>query len=231
MSAPPSFAYVGSELSIFEKAHNWKKYWRTQIAPYVRGDVLEVGAGIGANTRILASLAFDSWTALEPDAALAGRIELLSPRHSKLVGTLDDVRSFFDAILYIDVLEHIEDHGGEMRRAAARLKPGGALIVLAPAHPFLYTPFDAAIGHFRRYTRASLRAVAPENLTMAHLAYLDCAGVLASAANRLLLRSAAPTERQILTWDRFLVPVSRILDRMLAGRVGKSVLGIWRRAG
>ena len=42
----------------------------------------------------------------------------------------------FDAILYIDVLEHIEDDRAEMARAAARLKPGGALIVLAPAHPF-----------------------------------------------------------------------------------------------
>jgi len=228
MSAAPPFAYVGSELSIFEKAHNWKSYWRDQIAPYVGGDVLEVGAGIGANTRVLADLPFESWTALEPDAGLAEQIELPTPRHRKLVGTLEEVAEHFDAILYIDVLEHIEDDRGEMQRAAEHLKPGGALIVLAPAHPFLYTPFDKAIGHFRRYTRGSLAAVAPAGLDEARLVYLDSAGMLASAANRVLLKASMPTERQILTWDRVLVPVSCAIDRVFAGRVGKSVLGIWR---
>jgi hypothetical protein len=116
-----------------------------------------------------------------------------------------------------------------MARAAARLNPGGALIVLAPAHPFLFTPFDAAIGHFRRYTRASLRAVAPGTLRVEKLVYLDAAGMLASAANRWLLQSSMPTERQILTWDRLLVPVSRLIDPLFAGGVGKSVLGIWRK--
>ena len=81
--------------------------------------------------------------------------------------------------------------------------------MLSPAHPFLFTPFDAAIGHFRRYTRASLHRAAPATLSLEKLVYLDAAGMLASAGNRLLLRSAMPTERQILTWDRLLVPVSR----------------------
>jgi SAM-dependent methyltransferase len=228
MSAAPTFTYPGAELAIFDKAQNWKRYWRARIAPYIHGHVLEVGAGIGANTRLLADLEFSSWTALEPDATLAAKIELPSERHLKLVGTLADIRGRYDAILYIDVLEHIEDDRGELARAADHLNPGGALIVLAPAHPFLYTPFDSAIGHFRRYTCGSLKAAAPAGLVQAHLGYLDCAGMLASAANRLLLRSDMPTESQVLTWDRFLVPVSRILDPALAGRIGKSILGIWR---
>jgi SAM-dependent methyltransferase len=230
--ADSQFQYAGSELELFEKARNWKAYWRAQIAAFVRGEVLEVGAGIGANTLTLASLDYTRWTCLEPDAALASRIVLpQGGRHQHVIGTIDDLSSEakFDAILYIDVLEHIEDDRAEMARAAARLKPGGAVIVLSPAHPFLFTPFDAAIGHFRRYTRASLAASAPESLRVEKLVYLDAAGMLASAANRLLLQSAMPTERQILTWDRLLVPVSRLIDPIFAGRVGKSVLGIWRR--
>ena len=159
---------------------------------------------------------------------LAARIELpAGGRHKTVVGTIADLNAEakFDAILYIDVLEHIEDDRAEMTRAAARLKPGGALIVMSPAHPFLFTPFDAAIGHFRRYTRASLHQTAPTTLSVEKLVYLDAAGMLASAANRMLLRSAMPTERQILTWDRLLVPVSRLIDPLFAGRVGKNVLG------
>ena len=232
MSAAAEFKYAGSELKLFEKARNWKAYSQTQICDYVRGDVLEVGAGIGANTMSLAELDFRRWTCLEPDAALAAQVRLPpGGRHEAAAGTIGDLPAAakFDTILYLDVLEHIEDDRGEMSRAAARLNPGGCVIVLAPAHPFLFTAFDAAIGHFRRYTRASLREAAPATLSEEKLVYLDAAGMLASAANRLLLRSAMPTEQQILTWDRLLVPVSRRIDGLLAGRVGKSVLGIWRK--
>jgi len=224
------FEYAGAELHLFEKARNWKNYWRNQIAGYVGGEVLEVGAGIGANTKLLADLSYHRWTSLEPDAALASQIEKQSQRHRILTSTIAGLpaEERFDTILYIDVLEHIEGDREEMRGAAAHLRPGGHLIVLAPAHPFLYTPFDSAIGHFRRYTRASLQAVAPGNLRAIRIVYLDSAGMLASAANRMLLKSAMPTERQILTWDGWLVPVSSVLDRLFGWRFGKSVIGIWR---
>src|SRR5262249_30583866 len=132
-------------------------------------------------------------------------------------------------ILYLDVLEHIVDDRGELARAARRLAPNGRLVVLAPAHPWLYTPFDRAIGHHRRYTRASLRALAPDGVRELLLRYLDAAGLAASLGNRLVLRSAQPTSRQIRTWDRWLVPCSRWLDRATFGRIGKSVLGVWRK--
>jgi SAM-dependent methyltransferase len=225
----PSFEYPGSELGLFEKAVRWKRYWRTHIAPFIHGSVLEAGAGIGSNTQLLASLPYRSWTCLEPDAALAAQIELPTGLHRKTVGTIADLPGCFDTIVYIDVLEHIEDDAAEMARAAARLNPGGHLIVLAPAHRFLYAPFDAAVGHFRRYCRASLRMAAPAGLREAKLVYLDAAGLIASAANRLLLRQPMPTERQILTWDRLMIPISRVIDPVLGHRLGKSVLGVWQR--
>jgi len=227
------FEYCGSELALFEKATHWKAYWRDEITEFVKGDVLEVGAGIGANTKLLAGLDYRSWSCLEPDARLAAEIETpQGGRHRTVVGTIGDLppADRFDTILYIDVLEHIEDDHAELIRASERLNPGGALIVLSPAHQFLYSRFDAGIGHFRRYTRASLRAAAPANLVPARIMYLDSAGMLASTANRLLLKSAMPTERQILTWDRVLVPASRVIDRVFAGNLGKTVLAIWRLA-
>src|ERR1700690_1695262 len=110
--------YVGSELALFEKAVNWKRYWSAAVEPYVRGDALEVGAGIGANTRVLAGLPHQTWTSLEPDAALAARPPPVGPAHRRLVGTLSDLNERFDTILYIDVLEHIADDRAEMVCAA-----------------------------------------------------------------------------------------------------------------
>lgn len=219
---------MGSELALFEKARNWKTYWRSVIAPFVHGAVLEAGAGIGANTRLLRELPHSRWTALEPDAALSAQIE---GADEVLTGTLDDLPNErrFDTILYIDVLEHIQDDRAELKHAAAHLNDGGHVIVLSPAHNFLFTPFDSAIGHFRRYSRESLRQAAPPELALRTLIYLDSAGMLASLGNRLLLRRSMPTESQILTWDRVLVPLSRALDPIFAGRVGKSVVGVWSR--
>ncbi len=225
---PPTaeFQYIGSELTLFANARNWKAYWRSVIAPFVHGEVLEAGAGMGANTQLLLELPHSRWTALEPDAALSAQI---AGADEVLTGTLDGLpqERRFDTILYIDVLEHIADDRAQLERAAAHLNHGGHIVVLSPAHPFLFTPFDSAIGHFRRYTRDSLRRAAPPQLALCKLIYLDSAGMLASLGNRLFLRSSMPTEKQIFTWDRLLVPISRALDPVLGGRAGKSVLGVW----
>jgi len=223
------YQYAGSELEIFEQARNWKAYLRRSMRPYLAGSVLEVGAGLGANTRQFASLSFDRWTCLEPDESLLAQIEP-SDRRELIAGDLSvlDSSRRFDAILYIDVLEHIADDSDELRSAAAHLKPRGTLIVLSPAHSWLFTPFDQAIGHHRRYTRKSLQAAAPHFLHREKLIYLDSAGMLASLANRLLLNQSMPTAAQIRTWDTFLVPCSRCIDPLFFGAVGKSVLGVWR---
>lgn len=232
------FAYAGGELELFRLARNWKAYWKKRLARYVSGRVLEVGAGIGANTATLADLAAEEWVCLEPDPALAARLAAaLGERRRNAracrvhTGTLRDLppEPHFDSVLYLDVLEHIEDDHGEVAEAARRLCAGGHLVVLAPAHPVLFSPFDRAIGHFRRYTRASLAAAAPPGLRPVRLIYLDAVGLFASLANRLLLNQSLPTRRQILAWDRFMVPASRWIDPLLGYRVGKSVMGIWRK--
>ena len=232
-----SYTYVGSELDLFAAAVHWKSYVRRQVLPHLGRDVLEVGAGHGGTTRVLCDGRADRWLCLEPDASLADRLRAaigdgeLPDCCRMRIGTLADLddRDRFDTILYMDVLEHIEDDGGELALAADRLRPGGRLIVLSPAHQWLFTPFDAAIGHYRRYTRRTLAAAAPAALQPVRLAYLDAAGMLASLGNRLVLKSAMPNKGQIAVWDRFLVPCSRWVDPMLGYALGKSVLGVWRK--
>ena len=58
--------YIGAELEIFAAASNWKTYIAQKIGQFIHGRVLEVGAGIGANTRVLYSARVCEWTCLEP---------------------------------------------------------------------------------------------------------------------------------------------------------------------
>ena len=91
----------------------------------------------------------------------------------------------------------------------------------------MFSPFDAAIGHYRRYDRKSLLSAKPEDLHVERLFYLDSVGLLASLGNRLLLRASSPTAAQIALWDGKMVPVSRWLDPVLGLRLGKTIVAVF----
>jgi hypothetical protein len=232
-----TLCYPGGELELFAAATNWKRYVATLVAPYVVSPVLEVGAGIGAHVPFLFKPAIQDWCCLEPDRRLASHIadriahrEL--PAACRVVnGTLDrlDTSDLFGTVLYLDVLEHIADDRAELARATTRLADGGSLIVLAPGHQFLFSEFDRAIGHYRRYGAEALRSLAPPQCRLVCCRMLDTAGFFLSLGNRVLLRSASPSPQQIAFWDKAVVPLSRVLDRCLGYRFGKSVLAVWTK--
>lgn len=231
------FKYVGTELDLFREAVNWKSYWGSYIYKYMAGDVLEVGAGIGQNTLLLCNSDVKRWICLEPDQILCAFIHEsikshpIAKQYEIFKGTLADLGSeqLFDIIIYIDVIEHIKDDQSEMKAAAYHLKKDGRLIVLAPAHQWLFTAFDASTGHYRRYNKRTLISITPETLTLERMFYLDTVGLVASLVNRLFLKQSMPTIKQIKFWDKIMVRCSRILDFILFYKIGKSILGIWRK--
>ena len=114
MTANADSTYIGNELELFSHAQNWKRYWCSLILPFLRGGVLEVGAGMGTNTRLLRNEHQQRWVCLEPDGRLLEEFEhsvALNPLPQKCEmrqGTIGDMPAAekFDALIYIDVLEH-----------------------------------------------------------------------------------------------------------------------------
>src|SRR5688572_14599335 len=96
---------------------------------WIQGDVLEVGAGIGSNTLLLHNPKVSSWLCLEPDETLAQSarkaVAELSGCRVHVGTTASAELGRYDAVLYIDVLEHIENDVGELARATSLLKDGG----------------------------------------------------------------------------------------------------------
>jgi len=230
-----SFKYQGGELVLFQYAKNWKEYFSQQITPYINGNVLETGAGIGATTLLLNNGCYAKWLLLEPDREMSKILdkkisEKELPANCKLqTGTIDQLTEIFDTILYIDVLEHIESDKEEIKKAAALLSNGGHLIVLSPAFQFLYNPFDKAIGHYRRYNKKMLRQLTPATLKMLNCRYYDTTGYFAALVNKFLLRQKYPTIKQVLFWDRWIIPASRITDKLLFNSFGKSIIAVWEK--
>jgi len=228
--------YIGTELELFSEARNWKTYLYSEVKDYLRGRVLEVGAGTGDTTSVFCDGTQEHWLCLEPDGKFAEilgskiRKGDLAPCCSAKQGTLAEVPTEpkFDSILYVNVLEHLADAEGELRGAVQRLKTGGFLVIVAPAHPCLYSRFDQAIGHHRRYSKESLTKNIPPPLERVTCRYLDSMGTLCSLANRHLLKREQPTKGQIWFWDRMIIPCSRLVDPLMRHTTGRSLLAVYR---
>ena len=219
------------ELRLFSTAKTWKKYWSYLISNSITGRVAEVGAGIGTNVEYLLTENIERLVLIEPNRLLFDSLNTHQYRDKVecINATLQEVDMEFDSILYIDVLEHIEDHVGETTTVYDKLKQNGSFIVVVPAHPYLYTEFDETVGHFRRYTRKSLDRVVDSRFARISSQYLDSVGMLASIGNKWALKSSSPSKHQIAIWDRCMVPLSRFIDPLLGYRVGKSIVAVYRK--
>ena len=228
---PKEIPYIGNELELFQHATNWKKYFSSFFKKYVKGNVVEVGAGLGTTTPFIFNDKVSKYICIEPDEKLADEIinKINNQKLSQLCtvhkGVLADSNiSLADAIFYIDVIEHIKDDRIELLAATRTLKSGGFLCVLVPANPSDFSPFDKAIGHFRRYNKKMLLHAIPEELNIKWCRYVDSVGSISSKINKLFLKQEYPTKNQILFWDRILIPLSRLIDPLIGYSAGKSLL-------
>jgi SAM-dependent methyltransferase len=199
-----------------ESAERYNAWLFSRARPHLGPRVLDVGAGIGTFTAFLAQTA-NEVVAVEPDAEeaslLRGRFPG-APNVTVVHGTAADADGMFDAALCFNVLEHVPDDVGALRAVHDRLKPGGRLVVLVPAHPALYGAVDRAVDHVRRYDRATLRRSLGDAdfgvIELRHVNPVGAAGWLVSS--KLLRRDEIPTGPLAL-YDR-LVPVFRALDAL-----------------
>lgn len=132
--------------------------------------ILEIGCGTGHNLVMLAR--FGTVDAIEIDDAARAIAErrLGRPVGSAPLPELSGVaEGTYDLVALLDVLEHVEDDRAALRSIARRLKPGGTLLLTVPQHPWMWSGHDVANHHFRRYTKATLRAAVQDaglNLTL-----------------------------------------------------------------
>lgn len=127
------------------------------------------------------------------------------------------------------MLEHIADDRAQLSASMGVVGAGGHIVVLAPAHNWLFSKFDESIGHCRRHNPKMLRQIPPPGCDLVSLAYLDSIGMMLSLANALVLRRAMPTAANIRFWDRAVIPVSRVVDPLTRFSVGKTIVAIWRK--
>jgi SAM-dependent methyltransferase len=213
--------------------------------------VLEVGPGPGHDLGAIYPRGV-VLTGLEADPALAEQAKA-SGVHEVHCGSLERMPAAllgrsFDVVAMFDVLEHIEDDRGALRRCTELLNPGGLVLVTVPAYDWMWGRQDEVNRHFRRYTRGRLlRLLAEVGLAPVRASYFNTIllppialfRVVAALSRRLGLRSRAPAAGRsdfdvslgpldgVLAW---LFGLEAILLRRASFPCGVSVFAAARRA-
>lgn len=223
--------YPGAELDNFDKATIWRKYIFLLIKKFIRGSVLEVGAGIGSFTSNYKNIPSKLTLSEIDNNNLYIIKEKFSNENINFTNKVTkDLNEKFDTIMYLNVLEHIEKDKNEISQAFEKLNVNGYLIILVPAHNELYSNFDKAVGHFRRYKISFFKDIKIKDSKLINLIYLDALGYFLYFLNKIFFKEEVyPSKLKILIWDKIFTPLTFFLDKLLFYKFGKNILYVIKK--
>jgi SAM-dependent methyltransferase len=216
-------------------AVNYQRWLADMVRPYLGDDPIELGSGLGDYAA--------TWLATVPRITVTeaddDRLKALSRRFAE-DGRVDvrplflptEERAQHSAAVALNVLEHVEDDVAGLRSVAGLLRPGGAVVLIVPAFPFAMSRFDRTIGHYRRYTVATLRAaMLGAGLQVERIRYINPVGLVSWFVACRALGLAPHNGPMVRMYDRLVVPLARALERRWRPPFGQSVFAVARTPG
>lgn len=220
------------EFAALSEAKNYRRAIVTEFSPFLKGRILEVGAGIGQTSEAILSLPnVNELVGIEPDTRFQQGFRDRLPGVRLLGGTTTDLEKeeIFDSAVMVNVLEHIEDDLDELIRLKRILAARqGHLCLLIPARQEIYSNLDAHFGHFRRYSRSDLRnKLEKAGFQIKQLSYFNFVGYFAWAVRFRLMGSMTFDINQVRLFDqRIFPPVHWFESRVCRPPIGQSVIAI-----
>ena len=221
-----------------EGARNYNGWIVAAFARYLGTSVLEVGVGHGGFYEQLPGVR--RYTGLDIDRKIVARAQARHPELTYVQGDVADPglpdrlgRGSVDSALCVNVLEHVPDDRAAVANLLELVRPGGHVLLFVPAFPALYNDLDRLAGHQRRYTRGRLRDLLPPGRAEVRvLEYFNPLGAVGWGLNRFLPHPSLETRRvlrQVSFFDRYLLPVSRLLNPVTRFGFGQSLVCVLRR--
>lgn len=233
MSQPNSTASTEDfEFAALAEAKNYRQAIVSEFAPFLKGRILEVGAGIGQTSEAILSLPdITELVGVEPDISFHDGFRERLPDIRLVTGTTTELRlgeSYNGAVL-VNVLEHIEDDLGELIRLKKILVPQqGYLCLLIPARQEIYSKLDGHFGHFRRYNRSGLRQkLETAGYSVKKISYFNFVGYFAWALRFRIMGSMTFDINQVRLFDQRIFPwMHRFESKICRPPIGQSVIAI-----
>lgn len=219
-------------------AIHYRRWLFSQVEAWTGQRILEIGAGIGNYTEFITDREKVVCLELHPDA-----YEHLKERYAGvsnilvLQGDVADpgIRSLethnFDSAMCLNVLEHVEDDVLALKNIWHTLQVNGRLLLIVPAIPEIHGSVDQSLGHFRRYTRKTLRtAIGASKFQLEKLHYMNSLGILGWLLNNRIVKRQEESPTQIAFYSRYVVPWLSALESLVHPPIGLSLVCIARKA-
>ena len=196
--------------------------WTVDILkPFLGQRVLEAGAGMGALTRYL--LDRERVVVVDVDRYLIQSLERRWGRLSNISIIEGDIQNAvlysklagenFDTVLCTNVLEHIEDPKRALSGFVSVLGPGGSAVVLVPAHRWLFSQVDEALGHRRRFEKGEvLKLLQSAGLQLVHISEFNRLGVAGWLINKWF--GSLTVKRWQAGSFALMMPFARLVERI-----------------
>ena len=230
--------YYGRDLEAMSFATNYHKWVIDEFRPYFGDRTADMGAGTGNFSNLLLEAHVTRHlAAFEPSANMyplleerLGAYENVETINGSLTAEYFESEKSFDSIVYVNVLEHIQNDGEELSNALRALKSGGHLLLFVPALSFLFSELDRLLGHFRRYQKRGLvDLVRSTGFDVINVKYFDFLGIIPWYLTYVLLKRTI-SRNDVIYYDKLAVPVMRRIEGAIAPPVGKNILLIGRKA-
>ena len=223
-------------LNAVSAADKFNQWMYETIKPFLKGEILEIGSGIGNITQcviadnfmVTASDIRENYCFIlrnrfdeNPLLKEVRNIDIVHPDFDELY---KDLFEKFDSIFALNIVEHVENDMLAIQNCKKLLKSGGNLIILVPAYQFLYNHFDKELEHYRRYTAATLTKLFNNSgLIIRKSMYFNFVGMAGWFVTGSILRKKIIPEGQMKLYNT-LVPVFRIVDKVCLNKIGLSVI-------
>jgi hypothetical protein len=229
----PAVSAQEFEFAPLEYARNYRRALVAEFSPFLHGNVLEVGAGVGHITALLNIVpTVKRVVALEPETQFRERLSRIIPSNCVVHGTISDVReNGWNAIVCVNVLEHIENDVHELRAYRARLQEEhGCLCLFVPARQELYAPIDRDFGHYRRYDKPNLaEKLQRAGFETVRLTYFNSVGYFIWWLNFKVVKHRRFEPAKIVVFDRFIFPLIHAAEsKLVRPPFGQSLLAVAR---
>ena len=204
-----------------------------EILPFIGQRIVEIGCGVGNFTDHFLGKELYIGTDVSAESVVA--IKNRYPERENFFAFIMDattqdfltLREYSpDTVFSLNVFEHIEDHQAALNNAVEILQPGGTVILVVPAHAFLFGKIDQSIGHYRRYDKKQIRAMFNEaGIRADRLKYLNSLGAIGWFVNSRLMRRTVPPAGQLRIFNK-LVPTLRSIEDKIGTPIGISILAV-----
>ena len=233
--------YGEQTLAAITAADRFNQWMYDTIKPYVKGHLLEIGSGIGnisqyfLRDKVQTTLTdlrqnyCDTLVVKFKDQPSLERVIKLNLVHPKFDEEYADQIGKYDSIVALNVVEHIEDDNLALANCYKLLSKGGHVIILVPAYQALFNKFDEILEHYRRYTDSSLRRVISNaNFEILHSEYFNFVGIAGWFVMGKIFNKEVIPEGQMRLYNQ-LVPIIKIIDKVLFKKIGLSTICIGRK--